>query len=622
MTERQKEILNLLMETDYMTAGQIGESLHLSDRTVRSEIREINHAIKREVIKSKRGQGFWTDFKEPEIKLHAFGQIEEGENLEWEIVRRVLFEEENSYLELADELYISDTFLTKIIGRVNRRMQRHCKKGVIHKQNGKLVLELSEEDKRNYYSIYVITRNLNQYFELDRFQNYFEYADISWIRNVLFERLKQEDLAFYDTTIVRLLVEIAVLTERIAAGFLVTGRKTARKEDTIREEDKVVMQIADKIGSFLGMPLPLEEYEYFSQLFRNDFYHMEGLEREIAAEFLDKILVEIHVEYGFDFSKDQEFYKEMMAQLIGTLRRTENSQYVINPVLHRMKAQYPLEYDIAIFFADRFNRLMNCKIGEDEVGLIAIHFIRAMETSMMHTEKKVALINPFGKQVKELMKKRLDEMGECKLKIGYTYSVFDLPEYFPKDILAVLTTVPLEKNPTEVPVILCRNFLDYREKEKLLTIVRNEQVSSVKTYFKKLFRPSLFFPDMEFESREQAIAFMCSRLLEQGYVDEEFQDSVMKREAIAPTAFEEGFAFAHGVENKAKSTAICTCLLKNKLAWGEYNVRIVFLFALSPSWNHRVIPVYNVMIDNLMKMGAVKRLSKIENCQKFVEMLL
>ena len=287
-----------------------------------------------------------------------------------------------------------------------------------------------------------------------------------------------------------------------------------------------------------------------------------------------------------------------------------------------MKAQYPLEYDIAIFFADRFNRLMNCKIGEDEVGLIAIHFIRAMETSMMHTEKKVALINPFGKQVKELMKKRLNEMGECKLKIGYTYSVFDLPEYFPKDILAVLTTVPLEKNPTEVPVILCRNFLDYREKEKLLTVVRNEQVSSVKTYFKKLFRPSLFFSDMEFESREQAIAFMCSRLLEQGYVDEEFQDSVMKREAIAPTAFEEGFAFAHGVENKAKSTAICTCLLKNKLAWGEYNVRIVFLFALSPSWNHRVIPVYNVMIDNLMKTGAVKRLSKIENCQKFVEMLL
>ncbi len=115
---------------------------------------------------------------------------------------------------------------------------------------------------------------------------------------------------------------------------------------------------------------------------------------------------------------------------------------------------------------------------------------------------------------------------------------------------------------------------------------------------------------------------MCGKLLEQGYVEEGFFESVMQREAIAPTAFEAGFAFAHAMENTAKGTAICTCLLKNKLAWGEYNVRILFLFALSPTWNHRVIPVYNVMIDNLMKAGAVRRLSHIETCQEFVKMLL
>ena len=51
-------------------------------------------------------------------------------------------------------------------------------------------------------------------------------------------------------------------------------------------------------------------------------------------------------------------------------------------------------------------------------------------------------------------------------------------------------------------------------------------------------------------------------------------------------------------------------------------MRILFLFALSPTWNHRVIPVYNVMIDNLMKAGAVRRLSHIETCQEFVKMLL
>ena len=50
-----------------------------------------------------------------------------------------------------------------------------------------------------------------------------------------------------------------------------------------------------------------------------------------------------------------------------------------------------------------------------------------------------------------------------------------------------------------------------------------------------------------------------------------FLESVMQRESIAPTAFEPGFAFAHAMENNAKRTAVCVCVLKNKLPWGEYN---------------------------------------------------
>lgn len=638
MTERQRNIWNLLMERDHLTAGQIGDALHLSDRTVRTQIREINEELKKNAICSKRGQGFWIEQKEQPFWEDASGQRMESENLEWEIVRLVLFETDRSYLELADELYISDTLLTKMVGSVNRRMTRHYSSWAIRKENGKLVLNLSEREKRAYYSVYIITRNLNQYFEVEQFAGYFEYVDIYWIKELLLKELKEHETPFYDVTVIRLLIGTAVMAERIAAGCLIgdedgadAGRKTASGNPAAEAEvspqlpapsDVSVHKILAQIGEYVGIVPTASERAYFLGLFRNDFYCMESMEQAAAAELLYKILVEIHVEYGFDFSRDPEFCGEMTAQLVGAMRRAENSQDVVNPVLYRVKAQYPLEYDIAIFFTDRFHRLSGCRIGEDEVGLIALHFIRAMETSMMHSEKKVALVNPFGKQVKELMKKRLEEMGECRVTIAYTYSIFDLPKFFPKDILAVLATVPLPENPEDVPVILCRNFLDYREKEKLLTAVREEQVTNVRTYFKSLFRPSLFFTEMEFDSKEQALRFLCDRLLEQGYVEEDFFASVMQREAIAPTGFEEGFAFAHGIENTARGTAVCTCLLKNKLAWGEYNVRILFLFALAPSWNHRVIPVYNVMIDNLMKKGAVKRLARSESCQEFVEMLL
>ena len=132
MTERQKKIWNLLLEREFLTAGQIGEILHISDRTVRNEIKEINGELKKG-IESKKGQGFSIRDKEKLQEPAVSVQAEETENLEWEVVRSVLFEEDLTYLELADELYVSDTLLSKMISRINRRMLRRYGAGTIKK---------------------------------------------------------------------------------------------------------------------------------------------------------------------------------------------------------------------------------------------------------------------------------------------------------------------------------------------------------------------------------------------------------------------------------------------------------------------------------------------------------
>jgi len=620
MTGRQKKIWELLTEWDYLTAKQIGERLHLSDRTVRTEIKEINAGKKREVIGAKKGRGYF--ILDGGAFRHELSEgPESGENVEWEVVRRVLFEEEAPYLELADELYISDALLTKIIVQVNRRMQRCYGKGIIRKQGGCLVLELTEQEKREYYGIYITSRNVGQYFQPESFQPYFDWIDIQEIRRMIVDCVHRHSTPLFDATIMRLILGTAVMAERMAAGFFVDAECQDGAEGYVTDETDVA-EVMEELGGMLSLTVPEAEFGYCRGLFRNDFYLIEGMEEGLAESLLQKILIEIQVEYGYDFSGDEEFCREMKAQLIGTWKRKQNQQLAVNPVLHHIKAQYPLEYDIAIFLADRFNRLAGCSVEEEEVGLFAIHIIRAMEADLMRMEKTVALVNPFGKQVKELIRKRLEEMGECRLKIGPVYSVFDLPEYFPKDLLAVLTTVPLASMPEDIPVVLCRNFLDYHEREKLLEIIRDEQVSSVREYFKKLFRPSLFFPEVDLESKQEVLGFQCRQLLNQGYVEEGFLESVLQREDIAPTAFEAGFAIAHGMENSAKRTAVCVCILKNKIPWGEYNVKIVFLFALASDWNHAMIPVYNVMLDNLMKTGGVRRLSRAQSFREFAGLLL
>lgn len=626
MTLRQKKIWDLLVEQKMLTSGQIAKLLHVSDRTVRNDIKEINQEKRQEVILAVKGQGYLIRESLQETGPGSDGEVLE-EDLEWQIVRRLLFEGETPYLELADELYISDTQLSKLVNRINREMRLRYdhEKCAVYKRGGRLILELNEREMREYYYFYVASRTYKHYFDWKEYQPFFEYADLEAIKALVLEELQNGPRSYYDTTIMHLILHTAVVAERWFFGYMITDRELGDLElEAPESSHQEPARILNRLKTMTSpkLEVPAGEYSDYERAFQNDFYYVEDGNPEQTRELLHKILIEINVEYGFDFSENQEFCDEMAAQLNGTLLRASRNQHIINPVLGEIKSKYPLEYDIAIFFADRFHRLTGIHVSEDEIGQFAVHIIWGMERGFENMQQKLVLINPYGKQMNELMEKRLRKTAECHPIIAYEYSIFDYPMQMPKDAVAVLSTIPLSLPPEDIPVVLCRNFLDYHEKEKLLTIIRESQVSSIKSYFRTLFKPSLFFTDMEFESREAALSFMCGKLYEEGYVEEGFFESVMQREHIAPTAFEPGFAFSHGMENNAYRTAVCTCILKNKISWGSYQVKIVFLFALASSWNHTIIPVYNVMIDHLFQTSTIHKLAKIKDCQKFLDLLL
>ena len=93
MTLRQKKIWELLVEQRRLTSGQIARLLHISDRTVRNDIKEINQEKGREVIQAVKGQGYFIE--ESLVKEDAgYSWEAEEEDLEWQIVRRLLFEGE------------------------------------------------------------------------------------------------------------------------------------------------------------------------------------------------------------------------------------------------------------------------------------------------------------------------------------------------------------------------------------------------------------------------------------------------------------------------------------------------------------------------------------------------
>lgn len=90
MTSRQRKILDLLSEHEFLTSQRIAGLLHVSDRTVRNDIREINAELGMEGILSRMGLGYYLKDHGMESGEVAAG-LESEEDLKREIVRSVLF---------------------------------------------------------------------------------------------------------------------------------------------------------------------------------------------------------------------------------------------------------------------------------------------------------------------------------------------------------------------------------------------------------------------------------------------------------------------------------------------------------------------------------------------------
>ena len=167
----------------------------------------------------KKGQGYFIDAGQPERTSPPRKPQRPEDDLEWAIIRQVLFCRETPYLELAEELFISDTLLSKIVSELNRNITRRHSLPAILKQNGILSLAASEEEKRSYYTLYIMNRNVNHYFDMEQFQPFFDIVDLKELKELMFRELDLLSRHLYDTTIVRLIINTAVMAERAVCGF-------------------------------------------------------------------------------------------------------------------------------------------------------------------------------------------------------------------------------------------------------------------------------------------------------------------------------------------------------------------------------------------------------------------
>lgn len=610
LIQRHKEIIQLLKQYDILSSRRLAEKLHVSSKTIRNDINHINSLYAKEYIISIKGAGYSLIKDFPLDKVEKNYNITQ-ENIQFLILKKLLETPRINFYELADQLYISEANLQKKIYSLNEIIHKRNPHVDIKRDNNMIYINGNEEEKRQI-TTYFLINELNQYnLDISQYQSFVEGVNIKQLEEYVVNFNQEYHLGLRDLEILSLVVHVSLMLERILQGNKMIGECEYIQYDY----DELADTFCKELGKWYDINFNEREINYVSTLFAGKVPVVESDIINDIKIFIDNMLVEVNDIYEIDLSLDDKFKDNILIHLLGLKNRIENHTFLNNPLMNDIKKNYPIIYDISVFIAMKIEEQFHTQLYEEEIGYITFHLMGSIERLHASSYKKIVILYPFGRAGLHYLKKKLTYIHDLSIEICDILSIFDYKKVQQYDPDLILSFFHIQEQ-LDYPVYVCHNMLDDTDIEDIYHILKEKKnpILSSQNFFEK----DLFFKKT-FQSKEQVIHFLCKQLLKKGYVKSNYEELVLARERIAPTAYGNFFAIPHAVKKEAYENKVAVCLLDKSILWNAKNVRIVFLFCLSKERNQEFDELFERLVKLLDDQGKVKKLLKTQNFEEFIK---
>lgn len=615
LTKREKNIVDILKNHEYLKAGSIAKQLQISEKTVRVTIADINARSDQPVILSLKGKGYQLN---PVIRMEDTSiSLAEGDARQLSILCHILAGGGAEYYGLADQFFISESTLEKDITVINAEIRKRFPHLLIKRKQNRLFLDGSEEEKRSILFNFLM-KELEEYsFDFVCIAHYFLQCDVISVKDTVLEFIRKEKILLKDIEIIYLILYASIIIERVKSSHLIV------KPVGILDKNSRSYRLCTRLELDNEVLLPEPEMGFICLLFKDKLELDVPVQKEAKDDmgFLGEVLEEIYDKYNIDLRSDEEFRQNLMMHLMDLYHRAKTGQYISNPLVGDIKRAYPLIYDISVYLAIKVQEHFGVRLHEDEIGYISLHIGSTMNRKYTK-RKRIAIISPNRNAVSSFIENTLyQHLGHMADILG-TYSLFSGDEIRVLKPDLIVTTTPVQES-YSCPVFQCSNLITHQEIHKIKQILANQEFGDLENRLQLLhqFDDRLFYPLLELHSKEEVIHFLCNRLAELGYCDGQYETFVLERESIASTSFGNYIAIPHPVEMAALKSGIAVATLKNDVQWGENKVRIVFLFALSRQIMNLSL-FYQVIAKSIDNGSRMKELAKYTTFHSFIEQFL
>lgn len=636
--KRQELLLSILSERgDWMTSRQLAGLLQVSDRTVRSDVESINKGITPAPIESHVRQGYRLVEGAKDWLAGAAASGPESDVPQTPgarcvyIIQKLLFETRGlNLVTLQEQIFVSGYSIDNDLKRIRKMLEPYPSLKLVRSREC-ISLKGDEAGKRRFYRDLLVAEVQENFLNMNLLASLYKSFDLMEVKDIFVDVLEEYDYSIHESMFPMVMLHAGTCIERMNfANYVNMEKGDQGLEDTI--EYQISQDFFDRISKRLHIPVHDGEAGKFALVimgkrasnYTSDFVNYQGKwlnTKKLVLEALE----EIHSLFGLDFREDPDLIAGLKMHIHGLIDRVKNQARMQNLFVEDIKRKYPLVFEMGIYVVKLLKERLEAPISDVESCYIALHLGAASERINSVRKYRALMIIPHNQTFSEMCVKKLSEMFRERMEVVGIFRYFEEKKAAALYPDLILTTFPLEHG-LDIPTVTINLFVDSETEAGILSAINRLDKKQFQLEFTShignLIRKEHFHENVDLDTHEDIIRLLCRGLEKEGIVEQSFVDVVLKREQMSPTSFVNAFAIPHAFGAFASSSTIAVAQLKNPVAWGYFEVRLVMLFAINEG-DERMIKIFFDWVSNVVNhKGDLAKLVAPCSYEEFIDKIM
>lgn len=633
LTIRQAELIRILLKYEKeISSRELAKMLEITTRTVRNDIKVIAPIIEGNGAKiiAIPSKGYTIQVKNSNKFNQFLSQVdftnttEENDGIPTEptdriyyIIDRLLYTE--GYLkliDLADELYISESTIKKDLKEVKNQIESF---GLILEKKPNYGLKLIGKEEKLRYCM--------TYYSFSNGQNNIDQKIYDKIYRIVTYQVRELGAPISQEGIIDVARHLLTAMQRMHEQYYTNLTEESTHLPVLAVEYKIAKNIVKDLEVTFDQKLPQTEMIYIAmhllgaKLITYEHTNQNELMNHTYVyprftKISKELIARVDQHFGLALIDDQDLIYGLSLHIKRIFYRLKFGMGIHNSLLAEIKLKQPFAFDIGIYLAEHIQKQFQREVNEDEAGYLAVHIAASIERSKMkHFSKKCIIVSPTGSAATHLLFYKLKTLFENKLEIIDVIDIIQLDSYALHK-LDFIISVPVINEELSIPVVQVNTILGTNDINKIKSLLKEESKDLL-----QYTDPSLTFFRKNFKKKEEVLDFLIKELENQGMVDESFAEAIYDREARSSTCFGNLVAIPHPMRRMTNKTFWAICTLKNPISWDDRRVQFVCMLSVQKNYNQKLQEMFSFLVSITEDLKLVEQLVNVKTFEDFLPLI-